>query len=290
VQEFRGKLAGLVPAGFAPQGTGRLKILITYPAAAPNARVEEYLRASLNLPSGQDIDLEWRATDAESLSVVMFRYGMGVTEVEEVRGVMRTWALALAAEKPEDFLKWRQRTGYDFGYLATREEHRELILHHILCALWNGRVRVEGDPASPRRIAISLGGDTTMHLSLFGLDKASSWAHLVRAYEMGALEDDSELRRNFCLTLMQELPNGLSENGSPPDPLYQTVVGMAEEQVKILDEVLRNVPAGVRARAKQYQEFWTQTLPAARELEFPSSTAYRSNLVALEVEHLGRRQ
>lgn len=288
VQEFRGKLAGLVPAGFAPQGTGRMKVLIVYPAATANNRIEQFLRGSLNLPVGQDVDVEWRANDAESLSVVMFRYGMGVTEVEEVREVLRIWAQALSTERPEDFLKWRQRTGYDFGYLATREEHRVLILHHLLCALWNGRFRTDTDPASPRRVSVTLGGDVTMHLPLYGLDRASSWAHLVRAYEIGALEDDSDLRRNFCLTLMEELPNGLSENGSPPDPLYRTVIDLAPGQIALLDEVIATVPASTRIRAEQLRQFWAETLPAARNLEFSRSTVYRANLAALEAEHLGR--
>ena len=48
---------------------------------------------------------------------------MAVTEVPELREVLRTWAGAVRAEEPQDFLKWRQRTGYDLGYLMTTEEH-----------------------------------------------------------------------------------------------------------------------------------------------------------------------
>jgi hypothetical protein len=48
-------------------------------------------------------------------------------------------------------LRWRQRTGYDFGYLASREEHRVEILHRILCALWNGGGRFRA-PRHPGRV------------------------------------------------------------------------------------------------------------------------------------------
>ncbi len=71
--------------------------------------------------------------------MVLFRTSMGVTEVDEVRDVLRRWSGALAKPEPTDLLRWRQRTGYDFGYLATREVHREEIVHRLLCALWNGK-------------------------------------------------------------------------------------------------------------------------------------------------------
>jgi hypothetical protein len=282
VQEFRGKLAGLVPAGFAPQGNGRMKVLITYPFSGKNEQIEQYLKNTLNLPIGPGIEPEWRAIEAESLSVVMFRYGMGVTEVEEVREVLRTWAQSLSDERPEDFLKWRQRTGYDFGYLATREEHRVAILHRLLNALWNGRVRViDGEERSPRRIAFALDGDITLQLPLHGLDGASSWGNLLRAYETGALEDDSDLRRSFCSQLMQELPDGLTSDVRPPHPLYLTVVGLAEEQAVLLDQIISEIPAPTRPRAEQLRRFWTQTLPAAQQLPFSRSDAVRANLASL---------
>jgi len=283
LQDFTYKLAGLVPAGFAPQGTGPMKVLVTYPAESTNPKIEQYLRDVLLLPQEQNVDIEWRAIGADSLSVVMFRFGMGVTEVEEVREVLRVWAQALPHQLPEDFLKWRQRTGYDFSYLATREEHRVVIVHHLLAALWNGRVRVTGDEGSPQRVTVVLDGDVAMHLTVFGLDQASSWASLARAYELGALEDDRELRRNFCRQLMRESPKGIGSSAAPPDPLYWTVCGMAAQQIKILDELLARVPASTRPRAEQLRQFWAETLPAARHHEFSVDSPVTRDFAELEM-------
>src|SRR5262249_53772573 len=115
VDEFTGKLAGMLPANFTPQGSGQLEILINYPADTRSQAVEQYLRSKINLPAGPRITEEYRPTQNESLSVVLFRTGMGVTEVDEVRDVLRRWAGALARPEPTDLLRWRQRTGYDFG-------------------------------------------------------------------------------------------------------------------------------------------------------------------------------
>jgi hypothetical protein len=289
VQELRGKLAGLVPAGFAPQGNGQMKILITYPADGVNGQIEGYLRQTLLLPSGPGVHDEFRPVRSESLSVVMFRYGMGVTEVDEVRDVLRTWSQALVGEHPSDYLKWRQRTGYHFGYLATREEHRVAILHHLLCALWNGKVVTSGDPESPREVSVALGGGVTMQLPLQGLDNTSSWADIVRAYELGALEDDRPLRRNFCTKLMMEAPTNLATLDCPPHELYTLVVKMAEQQVAMLDSVMAKLPAETRPRAEQLRQFWAETMPAARRRTFRYNHPVRASLEALEVEYLGRR-
>jgi hypothetical protein len=187
---FRGKLAGLLPANFRPQGSGPMKILVNYPADADSEVIKKFLRASVNLPEGARISEEFRRTDAESISVVLFRTAMGVTEVDEVRDVLRLWSRAQGDPQPTDLLRWRQRTGYDFGYLATREIHRVEILHRILCALWNGRAKIVGPEASPERLNLTLGGGVTMTLPLTALGKASSWGSLLRAYELWALDDD----------------------------------------------------------------------------------------------------
>ncbi len=144
LDEFAGKLAGMLPASFNPQGSGPLKVLVSYPADKQNDAIVRYLKSAINLPTGARITEDFRATMTESISVVLFRTGMGVTEVDEVRHVLLGWAGALARPEPTDLLRWRQRTGYDFGYLATREDHRVRILHRLLNALWNGRARVVG--------------------------------------------------------------------------------------------------------------------------------------------------
>jgi hypothetical protein len=266
LDEFKAKLAGMLPANFTPQGSGSLKVLVSYPAGARDEGIENYLRSSVNLPHAP-VPPDFRDTQTESVSVVLFRTGMGVTEVGEVRDVLRLWSGALAQPRPTDMLRWRQRTGYDFGYLATREEHRVDILHRILCALWNGKGSVEGDPASPAEFSITLGGNVTMPLPLVPLGQASSWGSLLRAYELWAL-DDEEIHRQFCAQLMRELPEGLDSRPENPDPLYTQIRDMAAGQVETLDALLKKQSDNQRARAMQMRAFWADTLPAALDRPF----------------------
>jgi hypothetical protein len=267
LDEFGGKLAGLLPANFTPQGIGPLKVLVNYPADAPNEVVKGYLKSSINLPAGPRITEDYRDTKTESISVVLFRTAMGITEVDEVRDVLRRWAGALAQPEPTDLLRWRQRTGYDFGYLATREEHRVAILHRLLCALWNGRATIRGPEASPERFSVELGGGATMTLPLTPLGQASSWGSLLRAYELWALDDD-DLHRRFCGQLMRELPAGLDGRPPLPSELYVVLRNIAEGQVEFLDDMMRIQAVGQRSRCAQMRGFWATTLPAALDQEF----------------------
>jgi hypothetical protein len=242
-------------------------VLVSYPADAPSEVVKGYLRSSLALPAGPQVTEDYRDTRTESISVVLFRTAMGVTEVKEVRDVLRLWAGALANPERTDLLRWRQRTGYDFGYLATREEHRVAILHRMLCALWNGRAVVRGPEASPDRLSIELGGGVTMTLPLVRLGQASSWGSLLRVYELWALDDD-DLHRRFCGQLMRELPAGIDSSPSLPDKLYTVLRDLATGQVKLLDEMMKNQTVGSKSRLTQMRGFWANTLPAALDLEF----------------------
>ncbi|MGH3168556.1 MAG: tubulin-like doman-containing protein, partial [Trebonia sp.] len=169
LDQFKGKLAGLLPAGFTPQGSGPLKVLVSYPAGAREPIIEGHLKKAISLPAGVH---DFRNTGAESISVVLFRTAMGITEVGEVRDVLRLWADALTNPHTGDRLRWRQRTGYDFSYLATNEEHRVQILHHILSALWNGRGAIQGPVASPSEFSITLDGGVTMPLPLRSFGQA----------------------------------------------------------------------------------------------------------------------
>ena len=267
LDEFAGKLAGLLPANFTPQGSGPLKVLVNYPADAPSEVVKGYLKSSINLPVGPRISDDYRDTKTESISVVLFRTAMGVTEVDEVRDVLRRWASALARPEPTDLLRWRQRTGYDFGYLATREEHRVAVLHRLLCTLWNGRATIQGPKASPDRLNVELGGGVTMTLPLRPLGQASSWGSLLRAYELWALDDD-DLHRRFCGQLMRELPAGLDGRPSPPSELYLVLRDCAEGQIDLLDDMMKRQAVGQRSRYAQMRGFWATTLPAALDHEF----------------------
>lgn len=284
VDEFTGKLAGMLPANFTPQGSGQLETLINYPADTRSQVVEQYLRSKINLPAGLRITEDYRPTQNESLSVVLFRTGMGVTEVDEVRDVLRRWAGALARPEPTDLLRWRQRTGYDFGYLATRETHRVEILHRLLCALWNGKATVAGPPASPDRLHVELGGGVTMTLPLAPLGRASSWGSLLRAYEVWALDDD-DLHRRFCGQLMRELPAGLDARPALPDRLYQEIRDQAQGQLEILDDMIKKQPPNQGSRATQMRGFWAVTLPAALDHDFTGlDSPVARNLRDLEAE------
>jgi hypothetical protein len=276
VNGFRDKLAGLLPSNFTPQGSGQMKVLVTYPADAESEVVRNYLRASVALPKGAKVAEDFRHTQTESISVVLFRTAMGVTEVDEVRDVLRLWSGALVEPRPIDLLRWRQRTGYDFGYLATREHHRIEILHRMLCALWNGRAAIVGPRASPERINVQMGGGVTMTLPLAPLSRASSWGSLLRAYELWAL-DDNEMHRAFCSKLMQEVPQGLRSRPGKPDELYVKVCDLAEEQIKLLDDMIDKQPANQHSRAQQMRGFWAVTLPAALKQPFMHVDAPAAN-------------
>jgi hypothetical protein len=272
LDEFAGKLAGLLPANFNPQGSGPLKVLVSYPADNENDTSVRYLKSAINLPTGARVTEDFRATNTESISVVLFRTGMGVTEVDEVRHVLLRWAGSLARPEPTDLLRWRQRTGYDFGYLATREDHRVRILHRLLNAMWNGRATILGPVESPTRINVELNGNVTMTLPLTALAKASSWGSLLRAYELWAL-DDNDIHRRFCGQLMRELPNGLDSTPERPSELYMTVRAIAEEQIVALDDLMKKQADDQRSRAGQMRGFWAETLPSALDLNFSGMDA-----------------
>jgi hypothetical protein len=282
VDAFRGKLAGLRPADFTPQGSGAMKVLINYPADSENEVVENYLRSAINLPEGRRITEDFRHTDTESLSVVLFRTAMGVTEVDEVRDVLKLWAGAMSDPEQTDLLKWRQRTGYDFGYLATREYNRVEILHRILCALWNGKASVEGPEQSPERLNVRLDGGVTMTLPLEPHLKASSWGSLLREYELWALDDD-DIHRQFCAQLLRELPAGIRGQLTRPHPLYQVVRDLAAGQVEILSNMLKHQAENQQSQTRQMHSFWDKTLPAAVDQNFDYHSPAAASLRDLEL-------
>ncbi|GAA2432432.1 hypothetical protein GCM10010191_53070 [Actinomadura vinacea] len=286
LRDFRSKLVGLVPADFTPQGSGQLKVLVSYAAPEENPAIQEYLRKVVTLPSGRDIHYEFKPTSTETVTVVLFRTAMGVTDVREVREVLRTWADASESPEPQDYLMWRQRTGYRSGYLATHEEHRTVILHHLLCAMWNGKVATVGEPDSPESITITLAGGVTMTLDLTPLVYASSWASLLRAYEKWTFADDEGIRREFCARLMREVPDGISGNPRPPSELYGRLADLADKEIAYIDEKLAGLHSSALARARQMRDFWAVTLPAARRLEFEGPQIAFANLAALEELYL----
>lgn len=286
LEQFRQKIAGLVPVGFEPQGNGPLKILISYAAASSNPDIESYLRAEIHLPGIAHASVDFQPIEAESVVVVLFRTSMAVTEVPELRSVLRFWADAQVAAQREDFLRWRQRVGYDFDYLISTEEHRVHILHRFLCAMWNDQVSVLGGSAeSPDRIVARLGQAhaAELALSLTSFDSTSSWASLLSAYELWTIKDDDHIRADVCSRLMTTLPTGLSTTPQPPGPLYRRLREIAETEQSSIKRKLAELPADSRTLAEARYHFWAHTLPDALDLPFQNiGNPVRATLRQLE--------
>ncbi len=278
--QFRQKLAGLVPGGFSPPGAGPMKVLFTYPSDSANPDLQKYLRQEVNFHRDPDTIVDFRPTSAESVSVVLFRTSMSVTEVPELREVLRTWADAQRRPLDHDFLKWRQRTGYDYSYLATAEEHRVLILHRLLCALWNGQVQVDGDPESPSAIMVRLGGhdEVSMRLGLTDYFRMSSWASVLAAYEEWTLTDDEGIRRDFGARLMGVLPHRVDETPNAPSDLYRTVLKVARDQAASVHSALGGLGKASASRVAQLRAFWTETFPAALDFPFRATSPVQGSL------------
>ena len=275
----------MLPANFAPQGGQKLRVLISYPAEAKNQRIEEYLQKAINL-SREHVTPEYRAAATESITAVLHRTSMGLTEVGEVRDVLRNWASALARPLPLDLPRWRQRTGYDFGYLATREGDRVRILHRMLCAMWNGNAVAVDDQESPRRFNIKLDGEVMMTLALTPLREASSWGSLLTSYELWAL-DDNPLHAGFCEELMQVVPKGITSRPDPPAELYLKFRKMAAGQIAELETLLKRQSGEQRTRTEQMLAFWKNTVPDALDRPFTGvPNPVERNLISLE-ESLG---
>ncbi|CAL9392806.1 tubulin-like doman-containing protein [Streptomyces sp. enrichment culture] len=277
LEQFRYKLAGLLPAAFTPEGNGRLKVLITYPGTRRVA-VDTYLEKQLRLPADSRRTIEFRAVDTDSITVVLFRSEMSLTEVPEARKVLRQWAKAQESRRDEDVLRWRQRLGYRDDWLASTPDDRTHILNRLLCALWNGQIDYQGDPASPLRLRIRLHDDRSPDAPGIQLrldeyqDGVSSWAGLLRAYERWALLAEENIVQSYCQVVMNTLPHGLGTSGSEPSELYLKLVHeVAPRQLALLDERERRYGDRVADWARRLREFWAETLPGALDLPFPES-------------------
>ncbi|MBB5959579.1 hypothetical protein FHS29_006200 [Saccharothrix tamanrassetensis] len=279
LSQFQQKLAGLVPGGFAPSGKGQLKILYSYPAVNRDLELERLLRDVVYLPRGQNVHEEFRPIDAESIAVVLVRSSMGLTEVGEVREILRFWSDALEAEQPPDFLPWRQRLGYQSAYLATTPGDRTKILHHLLCATWNGQVTVNGPRQSPDSMVVGIG--VNMRLDLRGFGPLSSWGSVLAAYEQWVLADSEEIRREFCERLMTTTPDGFTAKPSQPDPVFGELLRLAETEPKEIADLLAHKRQAGRRRLEALQEFWEVTVPAALELPFGNDAALEDDLRGL---------
>jgi len=268
---FRRQIAGLVPAGFSPQGSGDLRVLVAYPQGATDPQIESYIRSQVNLPRDPTAQVQFRATDTESIVVVLLRTSMSVTEVKELREILRLLSDALHDEQPQDFLAWRQRLSYDFRWLATTEQDRVNIMQRLLSAMWNNQIRVKGDPRSPDSIEVFLPGDRplSMELWLEPYGKASSWASLLRAYEEWTFEDGDQIRQDFCRKLMATVPASFVDPRRQPSELYEWFIDkLAPAQVDLLQAVMQAESTSTRGWVRQLRDFWSVTIPAANKQRF----------------------
>ncbi|WP_035844851.1 tubulin-like doman-containing protein [Kitasatospora azatica] len=286
---FARKLAGLLPAGFTPEGTGPLKALIVYPRVQNTEEVESFLRKELRLPNDSQLTVEFRGVETESITVVLFRSEMSLTQVPEARRVLRQWAKAKEAEQTEDVLRWRQRLGYRDDWLVSTEADRRVILHRLLCALWNGQLDVlEGSDQSPERIRIRLfaeqGPDVPgVRLRLGDYpDGISTWAELLRVYERWTVLDDEQTVEDYCRRLMSTQPVGLARSGSRPHPLFVKLVEeVAPEQLRMLQERRRRDGDRIEGWVRPLWQFWAETLPAALDIPFADRRAAQPTLRTL---------
>ncbi|MEU3613381.1 tubulin-like doman-containing protein [Streptomyces sp. NPDC006872] len=267
VDRFRTQLAGLLPAGFVPEGEGPLKTLIVYPQTDEQELAQQFLKEELQLPSEGSPEFHSAATD--SITVVLFRSEMGITEVPEARQVLRLWAQTRDNEDPGSLLAWRQRTGYrDRNWPIATVADQQYILHRILSAMWNGQVETVGDPKSPDGLRIELrpNGAATMTLPLKQYpNRISSWSGLMRAYEDWTLLDAGSITEEMCSLLM-----GTHAHMSEPSPLFLHLIrDVAPQQRLLLESLSQDGHSNAENWVGPLRDFWKVHLEAAVRIGFP---------------------
>ncbi|GAA2453479.1 tubulin-like doman-containing protein [Streptomyces glaucus] len=290
---FGRKLAGLLPVGFTPEGTGPLRVLVTHPRVQAVEEVQEFLGKTLRLPSDAKNSVEYRGVESDSITVVLFRSEMSLTQVPEARKVLRQWARAKDSEQAQDVLRWRQRLGWRDSWMVSSEEDRRTILHRLLCCMWNGQVDVvDGDPASPERIRLRLFPERGAQVPGVRLrlgdfpGGVSSWAELLRSYERWTVLDDERTVEDYCRELMGTQPLGLARSGSEPHPLFVDLVEkIAPRQLELLAHRRERGGERVEGWVRPLWEFWAETLPAALDTEFGDQRAVQPTLRTL-LEHV----
>ncbi|MFI1189079.1 tubulin-like doman-containing protein [Streptomyces californicus] len=289
---FGRKLTGLLPVGFTPEGTGPLRALVTHPRVHAADEVQEFLAKALRLPPDAKNSVEYRGVESDSITVVLFRSEMSLTQVPEARKVLRQWARAKDDEQAHDVLRWRQRLGYEDDWMVSSAEDRRTILHRLLCCLWNGQVDVlDGESDSPTRVRLRLfpekgPGVPGVRLRLGDFPGGiSSWSELLRSYERWTVLDDERTVEDYCRKLMGAQPLGLARAGSTPHPLFvELVEHIAPRQLALLEERRQHDGPRVDGWIRPLWEFWAQTLPAALDTEFGDKQAIQPTLRTL-LEH-----
>ncbi|MFF3713982.1 tubulin-like doman-containing protein [Streptomyces phaeochromogenes] len=290
---FGRKLTGLLPVGFTPEGTGPLRVLVTHPRVEAVEEVQEYLGKTLRLPSDAKNSVEYRGVESDWVTVVLFRSEMSLTQVPEARKVLRQWARAKDSEQVQDVLRWRQRLSYRDSWMVSSEEDRRVILHRLLCCMWNGQVDViDGDPTSPDRVRLRLSPDKGTDIPGVRLrlgdypGGVSSWAELLRSYERWTVLDDERIVEDYCRELMRAQPLGLTLTGSEPHPLFVDLVEkVAPRQLELLTARRERGGERVEGWVRPLWEFWAETLPAALDIKFGDLRAVQPTLRDL-LEHV----
>ncbi|MET9225521.1 tubulin-like doman-containing protein [Lentzea sp. NPDC003310] len=265
LNRFRQKLAELVPGGFAPDGHAPLKALFTYPASQRDGDIERFLRREVSLPLDMVGEPEFRAVLADAMVVVLNRSSMGVTEVPELRRVIKVWAEAQRRPQPQDLLAWRRRLSQDSHYLLMSEQDRRQVLHRLLCAAWDGKVVVSGKLASPDHITVEIGSReaVSMKLELTPLGSLSSWASVLQAYERWVLTDDNLSRRSLAARLMSSIPERADRSPFPPAPEFSAIADLVDQEQLKITEAEQHRVLSQEPQLAVIREFWSTTLPAA---------------------------
>jgi Tubulin like len=316
---------GLVPTGLLMKATGPAKVLVTYPvrrtggstapttdslptgdtASGPelsnggqlrgNDAVEGFLKQTIDLGSQPGaVHYEFRPTAEETLTVVTMRTALGVTDIPEARKVMSLWSSALRTGDVEDSLRWRQRLGYDYGWLLTTEEQRVNILQRLLIAMRNDWVMVlTGDEIRPLRIAIRAGdesgsGAAHLEIPLRTWDDDSPWADLLHAYEESILAGDELNRQEMYRSLMGVMPKRNSDDGqvTKPASVYTAFLKVRDEEIPRLESVLQRDPphsADHRLQVMGLRDFWKDTVREAMNKPIPGHQGRRNTLAALDI-------
>ena len=325
---IRSALRGLVPTGLLMKATGPAKVLITYPvkrtggaigAPAPgngavpataadggtgtsghagqllgSKTVENFLKDTIDLGSQPGaVHYEFRPTAEEKLTVVTMRTALGVTDIPEARKVMSLWSSALRAADVEDSLRWRQRLGYDYGWMLTTEEQRVSILQRLMIAMRNDWVGVlAGDETRPLRIAIRAGEDSGsgaahLELPLRTWDDDSPWGDLLHAYEESILAGDELNRQEMYRSLMKVLPRRNPDDGqvAKAASVYTAFLEVRDAEIPRLESLLHSHPslsADHRLQVTALRDFWKQTVDEAMKKPVPGHQGRRNTLAALD--------
>ena len=213
---------------------------------------------------------------------------MSMTEVKELREILRHLADAMHDGQPQDFLAWRQRLSYDFRWLATTEQDRVNIMQRLLSAMWNGQITYSGNSRSPDSIVVSLPGDRPLSMKLYlePYGRASSWANLLRAYEEWTFEDGDQIRQDFCRELMRTLPHSFRDPFKEPSELYRWFIDvLAPAELEVLQALMQNESTTTRGWVRQLRDFWAVTVAGANKQPFHGHVSSESSLEELREDH-----